>query len=85
MQASRNAFTWATSIPTRLGPCPRLCGNAVANAATRPTPQDFVIATGRQESVRRFIELSPRPWAGGSMQWDGEGINEVGRRVTLVL
>ena len=29
--------------------------DAVADAATRQ-PEDFVIATGRQESVRRFID-----------------------------
>ena len=35
-------------------------------------PEDFVIATGRQESVRRFIELTAQlGW--GPMQWDGEG------------
>jgi GDPmannose 4,6-dehydratase len=27
-------------------------------------PEDFVIATGRQESVRRFIELPQSTWAG---------------------
>ena len=43
-------------------------------------PEDFVIATGRQESVRRFIELSAQQLGWGSMQWDGEGIGEVGRR-----
>ena len=48
-------------------------------------PQDFVIATGRQETVRRFIELSAEQlgWGGGNVQaiqWDGTGIDEVGRR-----
>ena len=41
-------------------------------------PEDFVIATGRQESVRRFIEL-PALWA-GSTAMDGVGLEEVGRR-----
>jgi GDPmannose 4,6-dehydratase len=49
------------------------------------TPEDFVIATGRQETVRRFIELSAEQlgWGGGTgsaIQWDGSGIGEVGRR-----
>jgi GDPmannose 4,6-dehydratase len=49
------------------------------------TPEDFVIATGRQETVRRFIELSAEQlgWGGGhrpAIQWDGSGIEEVGRR-----
>ena len=43
-------------------------------------PEDFVIATGRQESVRRFIELSAQKLGWGPMQWDGEGTAEVGRR-----
>ena len=43
-------------------------------------PEDFVIATGRQESVRGFIELTAQKLGWGSMQWHGEGIAEVGRR-----
>jgi len=50
-------------------------------------PEDFVIATGRQELVRRFIELAATElgWAAGleggpSILWDGEGPEEIGRR-----
>ena len=43
-------------------------------------PEDFVIATGRQESVRRFIELTAQQLGWGSMHWEGEGTAEVGRR-----
>lgn len=43
-------------------------------------PEDFVIATGRQESVRRFIELSAQQLGWGAITWQGEGIGEVGRR-----
>ena len=39
-----------------------------------------MIATGRQESVRRFIELSAQQLGWGPMQWDGVGAAEVGRR-----
>ena len=39
-----------------------------------------MIATGRLESVRRFIELTAQQLGWGSMQWDGEGTSEVGRR-----
>ena len=48
------------------------------------TPQDFVIATGKQKSVRRFIELACK------LGWNknknepiivgGEGVKEVGKR-----
>ena len=43
-------------------------------------PEDFVIATGRQESVRRFIELSAKELGWGGINWEGEGLKEIGRR-----
>lgn len=43
-------------------------------------PDDFVIATGRQESVRRFIELSAVALGWGSIVWEGSGLEEQGRR-----
>ena len=44
------------------------------------TPEDFVIATGRQESVRRFIELTAISIGWGGIHWEGEGLKEIGRR-----
>jgi GDPmannose 4,6-dehydratase len=41
------------------------------------TPEDFVIATGQQISVRSFIEKSATR-LGIMLRWQGEGINEVG-------
>ena len=43
-------------------------------------PEDFVVATGRQESVRRFIELSAKELGWGGIIWRGKGLNEVGLR-----
>jgi len=43
-------------------------------------PEDFVIPTGRQESVRRFIELWAQQLGWGTMLWEGKGTAEVGRR-----
>ena len=43
-------------------------------------PEDFVIATGRQESVRRFIELSASALNWKELQWEGKGLEEIGRR-----
>jgi len=49
-------------------------------------PEDFVIATGRTETVRKFIEISAKKlgWSkeknGPSIVWEGEGVNEIGRR-----
>lgn len=43
-------------------------------------PEDFVIATGRQESVRRFIELAASELGWGSIQWQGRGLQETGSR-----
>ena len=49
-------------------------------------PSDYVIATGRQESVRRFVELSAIALGWNKNQqngiiWQGEGTDEVGIRV----
>ena len=44
-------------------------------------PDDFVIATGRQESVRNFVELSAKKLGWGGILWEGKGLDEVGRRV----
>jgi GDPmannose 4,6-dehydratase len=41
-----------------------------------------VIATGRQESVRRFIELAAETLGWGALEWEGQGLDEVGRRST---
>ena len=48
-------------------------------------PEDFVISTGRSESIRRFAEISAFFLGWGestskSIIWEGEGINEVGIR-----
>ncbi|QNG27871.1 GDP-mannose 4,6-dehydratase [Synechococcus sp. HK01-R] len=43
-------------------------------------PEDFVIATGRQESVRRFIELAASELGWGGIEWQGEGLEEAGLR-----
>ena len=43
-------------------------------------PEDFVIATGRQKSVRQFIELSANALGWGKIVWDGDGLEEIGRR-----
>jgi GDPmannose 4,6-dehydratase len=43
-------------------------------------PEDFVIATGRQESVRRFIELTAAELGWGGIHWQGEGVEETGLR-----
>jgi GDPmannose 4,6-dehydratase len=40
-------------------------------------PEDYVIATGRQYSVRHFIELAARE-LGIEIAWQGEGVNERG-------
>ena len=44
------------------------------------SPDDYVIATGRQESVRRFIELTAERIGWGGIQWEGDNLNEIGRR-----
>ena len=41
-------------------------------------PDDFVLATGKQYSVREFVELAFKE-LGINIDWEGEGKNEVGR------
>ena len=49
-------------------------------------PKDYVISTGRSETVRKFVELSANKlgWGiknnGKGIIWEGKGINEVGKR-----
>ncbi len=40
-------------------------------------PDDFVIATGRQHSVREFIELGGAE-LGMEIEWSGQGVDEIG-------
>ena len=40
-------------------------------------PEDFVIASGIQYSVREFIEISAE-FLGIKIEWDGKGVNEIG-------
>lgn len=46
------------------------------------TPEDFVIATGLQFSVRSFIERAAEA-LGITLSWEGKGVNECGRVVSL--
>ena len=43
-------------------------------------PEDYVIATGVSTSVREFIELSAKALNWGGIDWEGKGVNEIGRR-----
>ena len=49
-------------------------------------PEDFVIATGRMETIRKFIEICAKKlkWNtnadGEGIIWEGTGLEEVGRR-----
>ena len=42
-----------------------------------PEPDDYVIATGEQYSVKQFVETAA-PYFGMIIKWEGEGLNEVG-------
>jgi GDPmannose 4,6-dehydratase len=45
-------------------------------------PEDYVIATGRQRTVREFVDAAARH-IGVSLEWEGEGTEEFGR-ITLI-
>ena len=40
-------------------------------------PEDYVIGTGQQHSVREFIEKAA-PYFGMDIEWSGSGVDEVG-------
>jgi len=44
-------------------------------------PEDFVIATGEQHSVREFVELAAKE-LDMSIRWEGQGVDEVGIETT---
>ena len=52
----------------------------------QPKPKDYVIASGRTETVRKFIEICSQKLGWNKEEncpgiiWEGKGINEVGRR-----
>jgi GDPmannose 4,6-dehydratase len=43
----------------------------------QPEPEDFVIATGEDHSVREFVELAFKE-VGIAIKWRGQGVDEVG-------
>ena len=43
-------------------------------------PEDYVIATGHQYTVREFIEISAKILGWGGINWQESGLNEVGKR-----
>ncbi len=43
-------------------------------------PEDYVIATGIQTSVRNFIEISAQKLGWRGIEWEGNRTNEIGRR-----
>ena len=49
-------------------------------------PDDFVISSGRMETVRKFIEITAKEigWSKNDSEnaiiWEGSGLNEIGRR-----
>ena len=50
------------------------------------TAKDYVIATGRSESIRKFVEITAQKLGWGNKNntsgiiWEGEGLNEIGKR-----
>ena len=57
MRAWNSAFSWETSILCATGATPAIV-EMQWRMLQQDTPEDFVIATGRQASVRDFIDLA---------------------------
>ena len=49
----------------------------MVNTATRCEPEDFVVATGEQHSVREFVDIASSK-IGLEITWSGSGVDEVG-------
>ncbi len=43
-------------------------------------PEDYIIATGQQCTVKEFIEICAKHLEWGGINWEGEGLNQVGKR-----
>ncbi len=43
-------------------------------------PEDYVIATGTQSTVKEFIEICARLLGWGGINWEGKGLNSLGKR-----
>ena len=43
-------------------------------------PDDYVIATGKQASVKEFIEMAAKELNWGGINWEGKELKEVGKR-----
>ena len=43
-------------------------------------PEDYVIATGKQISVREFINIASEAIGWGGILWEGKGLDEIGKR-----
>ncbi len=56
----------------------RDCVEAQWMMLQQDTPDDYVIATGAQYSVRQFIEQAVK-FLGISITWEGSGVDEIGR------
>ena len=67
-------------IRCAIGGMPEIMWKCNGGCFSRTKPEDFVIATGRQESVRRFIELTALELGWGAMKWEGRRSEEVSRR-----
>ena len=75
------ASTWATSMPSGTGATPATMWRCSGGCSSRTSPEDFVIATGRQESVRRVsLNWQRRRLAGAASPGRAMVLEEVGRR-----
>ena len=67
-----------TNAVTSLRGVPRVPSKGVPSRMLQQNaPEDFVIATGVQYSVRQFLEKTATV-LGIKLRWNGQGVNEVG-------
>ena len=66
-------------IPLEIGDTQKIMLRSSGKCFNKKLLKIFLV-TGRQVSVRKFIELSAKELGWGGIVWEGEGINEIGRR-----
>ena len=79
--ALRTAFTSAISMPDGIGATPAITWKRCGSCCSRTSPEDYVIATGKQHSVRDFV-CAVAQKLGIDLRWEGKGQDEAAFDVT---
>jgi hypothetical protein len=74
---------WRVTDDAALDKAAQTIAKVISRLLQQETPEDFVIATGKQYSVREFIELSAKK-IGIIINFKGSGVEEVGYVIEII-